>query len=149
MNLYQKITETQNLVIIDLICPNKDPDEYFSRKVIMPSTWDQIISDQMWFEFVEAFNNCPHALSGKTLRVDSIGTNPYIYTDFDRNVFYDEKGLPVGSNSEIMSNIGKVYGFDVEINLNSNFSSYIDNTTGKWVGQVAKVKIPDFSHTTV
>jgi len=139
MNLYQKITETQNLVIIDLICPNKDPDEYFSRKVIMPSTWDQIISDQMWFEFVEAFNNCPHALSGKTLRVDSIGTNPYIYTDFDRNVFYDEKGLPVGSNSEIMSNIGKVYGFDVEIHLNSNFSSYFDNKTGKWVGQVAKV----------
>jgi hypothetical protein len=78
-------------------------------------------------------------MSGKTLRVDSIGTNPYIYTDFDRNVFYDEEGLPLGSNSEIMSNIGKVYGFDVEINLNSNFSSYFDNKTGKWVGQVAKV----------
>jgi hypothetical protein len=99
------------------------------------------MSDQMWSEFVEAFNSCPHALSGKTLRVDSIGTNPYVYTDFDRNVFYDDKGLPLGSNSEIMSNIGKVLGFDVDISLNTSFVSYFDNKTGKWVGQVAKVRI--------
>ncbi len=139
MIFFPNITETQNLVIIDLICPNKHPDEYFSRKVLMPSDWDQIISDQMLFDFVEAFNNCPHALSGKTLRVDSIGTNPYVYTDFDRNVFYNEKGLPLGSNSDILSNIGKVYGFDVAINLFSSSGSSFDNKTGKWAGPNAKV----------
>jgi hypothetical protein len=141
MTFDQKITETQNLVIIDLICPNQDPDEYFSRKVIKPSDWDQIISDQMWFDFVEAFNNCPHALSGKTLKVESLGTNPYVYTDFDRNVFYNDKGLPLGSNSDILSNIGKVYGFDVAINLSSSTASSFDNKTGKWMGQNAKVNI--------
>ena len=99
------------------------------------------MSNQMWFDFVEAFNNCPHALSGKTLRVDSVGTNPYVYTDFDRNVFYDKKGLPIGSNSDIMSNIGKVFGFDVAINLTNSPASSFDNKTGKWVGQVAKVRI--------
>jgi len=94
----------------------------------MPSDWDQIISDQM----------C--ALSGKTLRVDSVGTNPYVYTDFDRNVFYNDEGLPLGSNSDIISTIGKVFGFDVKINLTANPASAFNNKTGKWVGQNAKVK---------
>ena len=130
-----KIPETQNLVIIDLICPNKDPDERFSRKVIGPRDWEQIFSDQTWFDFVEAFNSCPHALSDKTLRVDSVGTNPYVYTDFDRNVVYNEKGLPVGSNSEIVENIGKALGFKVRLNLASGGSaSSFDNKTGKWTG---------------
>ena len=95
--------------------------------------WDQIISDQMWSDFVGAFNDCPHALSGKTLRVESVGTNPYVYTDFDRNVFYDEKGLPLGSNSEIMSNIGKVLGFEVAINLVANNASYFDKVVSREV----------------
>ncbi len=101
------------------------------------------MSDQMWSELVEAFNSCPHALSGKTLRVDSVGTNPYVYTDFDRKVFYNDKGLPMGSNSDIMSDIGKVLGFEVSINLTNSPASVFDNKTGKWVGQVAKVRNPE------
>jgi hypothetical protein len=43
-----------------------------------------------------AWDKCPHALEGKNIRVGSQGTNPYIYTDYDRNIVYNEKGLPLG-----------------------------------------------------
>ena len=102
---------------------------------------DQFVSDQVWSEFVETFNNCPHALSGKFVRVTSGGTNPYVFTDFDRKVFYNDKGLPLGSNSDIMSDIGKVLGFDILVNLSTPFASYFDNKTGKWTGQVGSVRI--------
>ena len=102
---------------------------------------NQFVSDQDWSEFVETFNNCPHALSGKTVRVTSGGTNPYIFTDFDRTVFYNEKGLPMGSNSDILYNIGKVFGFDISVNLSTPSASYFDNKTGKWIGQVGSVRI--------
>ena len=92
---------------------------------------DQFVSDQVWSEFVETFNNCPHALSGKTVRG----------TDFDRKVFYNDKGLPLGSNSDIMSDIGKVLGFDILVNLSTPFASYFDNKTGKWTGPVGSVRI--------
>ena len=75
------------------------------------------------------------------MRVNSAGTNPYVYTDFDRKVFYNEKGLPLGSNSDIMSEIGKVYGFEIEVNLVQFLASRFDNKTGKWVGQNVKVRI--------
>jgi hypothetical protein len=134
------VPETQNLVIVDMICPNHDPDEYFSRKVFYPRDTDQYVSDQVWSEFVEIFQTCPHALSGKPVKVKSIGTNPYIYTDFDRNVFYDEKGLPVGSNSQILQNIGKVFGFEIEVNLTKNLASYYDNATQQWTGLNGEVR---------
>jgi hypothetical protein len=51
-------------------------------------------ADQNWFEFLTALERCPHALEGKTLKVASIGTNPYVYTDFDRNVIFNENGKP-------------------------------------------------------
>jgi len=78
-------------------------------------------------------------LSGKTVRVTSAGTNPYVYTDFNRNVFYNEKGLPLGSNSDIMSEIGKVYGFEIVVNLSQPLGSRFDNKTGKWTGPVGSV----------
>ena len=93
-----------------------------------------MLSIQNWITFLDHFKLCPHGLSGKTLRVSSKGTNPYIYTDFDRTVFYDDKGLPQGSNSEIIYNIGKIFGFEVTINLSGSFSSYFDNKTKTWIG---------------
>ncbi len=75
------------------------------------------------------------------MRVNSAGTNPYVYTDFDRKVFYNEKGLPLGSNSDIMSEIGKVYGFEIEVNLVQFLASRFDNKTGKWTGPVGSVRI--------
>ena len=47
------IPETENLFIIDLICPNTDPDNFFSRKIIWPRENDQLIPDQIWSEFVD------------------------------------------------------------------------------------------------
>jgi len=49
-----------------------------------------------WTEMIDSFKLCPHPLEGKTLRVGSQGTNPFIYSDFDRNVAYNEKGQPLG-----------------------------------------------------
>jgi len=72
--------------------------------------------------------------------VKTFGSNPYLYTDFDRNVFYDEKGLPLGSNAQITSNIGKVLGFEVEINLTNNLASYYDNSTKTWTGLNGEVR---------
>ena len=135
------IPETENLIIIDLICPNTDPDNYFSRKIMWPRENDQLIPDQIWSEFVDNFKECPHVLSGETLRATSIGTNPYVFTDYDRKVFYNDDGLPLGSNSDIISNIGKVLGFNVTVNLSSTSLSYFDNSTQKWVGLTGDVII--------
>jgi hypothetical protein len=83
---------------------------------------------------------CPHALEGKTLKVASMGTNPYIYTDFQRNVVYNDKGHPVGSNTEIAATLGKVFGFDFKIIL-SGAQNYYDNKTGTWIGLTGEVSL--------
>jgi hypothetical protein len=62
------IAETQNLVIIDLICPNRDPEEYFERKIIGLKETNIPFSKKNWTEFTEELNNCPHALAGKKLK---------------------------------------------------------------------------------
>ena len=41
-------------------------------------------------------------LAGKNFKVASYGTNPYIYTDFEKKVFYKENGNPLGGNTEII-----------------------------------------------
>ncbi len=101
---------------------------------------NDILTTSNWTNILDNFKLCPHALSGKTLRVSSRGTNPYIYTDFDRTVFYDEKGFPEGSNSEIMYNIGKVFGFKVAFNLSNSFAGYFDNKTQRWIGLTGDVR---------
>ncbi len=123
-----------------MICPNADPDIYFSRKIIWPRDDDQLVPDQIWSEFVHNFNSCPTTSSGETLRTTSLGTNPYIYTDFDRNVLYNDRGLPLGSNSDIISNIGKILDFKVTVNFTSSSFSYYDNSTRKWVGSTGDVR---------
>ena len=131
----QLFPETQNLILIDIICPNHNPDEPFSRKIIHRNELNDFLANNDWTLRLKSFEECHHALNGQTLRVNSYGTNPYVYTDFDRNVVYNEKGLPVGSNSEIVENIGKALGFKVRLNLASGGSaSSFDNKTGKWTG---------------
>ncbi len=83
-------------------------------------------ANQNWIEFVKSFDLCPHALEGKTLKVGSIGTNPYVFTDFDRNVIFNEKGLPVGSNTAITETLGKIFGFEVDIQLVRPGVNFID-----------------------
>ena len=83
-------------------------------------------------------NNCPHALAGQKLKAGSFGTNPYIYTDFDRNIIYNEKGQPLGSNTGVASTFASLFGFDLEIILTRNVN-YYDNKTGMWIGLTGDV----------
>ncbi len=46
----------------------------------------------------------------------------------------------MGSNSDIIYNIGKVYGFEVAVNISNSFASYYDNKTGKWIGLAGSVR---------
>ena len=56
-------------------------------------------------------------------------------------MFYNDKRLPLGSNSDIMYDIGKVLGCDIVVNLSTPFASYFDNKIGKWTGPVGSVRI--------
>jgi hypothetical protein len=85
-----------------------------------------------------SFNECPHPLNGKTVRVASQGTNPYIYTDYDRNVVNDDKGLPLGANTGIVSSLAKVFGFHLDVRVLKEWD-YYDNKTGKWTGMTGGV----------
>ena len=78
-------------------------------------------------------NNCPHVLAGKKLTAGFIGTNPYIYTDFQRNVIYNDKGQPLGVNTGISSSFASMFGFELEIVFSRN-ENYYNNKTGKWIG---------------
>ena len=126
-------SETENLVVFDLICPNKNPDEPFKRKVFRRDQREENLSD-----LLNNLNQCPHALSGKTLTVSSSGTIPFLFTDFDRNIVYNEQGKPLGSNTDIPVTIGKMYGFDVNVYI-YNGPHFFDNKTGQWVGQTGDV----------
>ena len=87
---------------------------------------------------MKSFELCPHALEGETLKVGSIGTNQYVFTDFDRNVIFNEKGQPVGSNTAITETLGKMFGFGVDIEL-VRPGDFYDNKTGQWLGSVGDV----------
>jgi len=83
-------------------------------------------------------NNCPHVLEGKKLKAGIFGTNPYVYTDFEKNVIYNEKGQPLGACTGIASTFASMFGFEVELVLVSGVN-YFDNKTGTWIGLTGDV----------
>ena len=113
------------------MCPNAD--EPLMKNIIWPQEVDTLYSYQYWTDLLESFNECPHPLKGKMVRVASQGTNPFIYTDYDRNVVYNEKGLPLGANTEIVSSLAKVFGFQLDVKVLKAWD-YYDNKTGQWMG---------------
>jgi hypothetical protein len=87
---------------------------------------------------VLSFLQCPHPLQGQLVRVGSLGTNPFIYTDLNRSVVYGEDGFPLGANSGIAKSLSKMFGFDFKIVLFKSYD-YFDAATGKWVGMSGEV----------
>jgi hypothetical protein len=87
---------------------------------------------------VLSFRQCPHPLQGQVVRVGSLGTNPFIYTDLNRSVVYGEDGFPLGANSGIAKSLSKMFGFDLKIVLFKSYD-YFDSATGKWVGMSGEV----------
>jgi hypothetical protein len=85
---------------LDLFCPGGKPDKPFLRKLFLKRHGNVTWSTQDWTAFLAGWSSCPHPLKGKHLRVASQGTNPFIYTDYDRNVVYNDKGLPLGENAQ-------------------------------------------------
>ena len=85
-----------------------------------------------WNDLAEAFNICPHPLNGKILKTALAGTNPYVYTDWENNVLFDQQGVPLGSNGGILKALSEVFGFSLNISI---FNSNViwDNQTGKYV----------------
>ena len=136
-------SETQNFVIVDLICPNRDPDVPFVRETIGLKEKGVFFSNHNWKELVEKMNNCPHALAGKTIKAGTFGTNPYLYTDFDRSIVYNEKGQPLGLNTGVATTFASMFGFEVEFSLVRGVN-YYDNKTRTWVGLTGDVSRPQF-----
>ncbi len=108
------------------------------KKMVWSREADTLFSIKYWSELLEAFNECPHPLKGKTLQVASQGTNPFIYTDYARNVVYNEKGQPLGANTGIISSLGKVFEFQFTTRVLRTWD-YYDNITGQWVGMTGGV----------
>ena len=124
------------MFIIELLCPNAE--EPLTKKIIMPREADTLFSHKYWTDLLKPFDECPHPLKGKTVRVASQGTNPFIFTDYERNVVYNDKGLPLGANTGIASSLSKVFGFQLEVKVLKEWDHY-DNKTGKWTGMAGGV----------
>lgn len=129
--------------MIDLICPDRDPDIPFVRKIIGLEDKDAFFTDKKFTDLIEQLKDCPHPLDGKKLKLTSQGANPYIFTDFNRNIIYDDKGLPLGSNSGIASMLSKLFGFEFEIFI-SGGTNYYDNKTKTWIGLTGDVSSKRF-----
>jgi hypothetical protein len=126
------------MVVANFICPNRNSNEIFTRKIVGFGDKSTFSSPQSWDEFANSVKLCPHALKGKTLKVGSIGTNPNIYTDFERNIVFNEKGEPLGSNTMITKTIGKLFGFEIEIVLVKPGEFY-DKINKTWIGSSGEV----------
>lgn len=128
--------------MVNFICPNQNSNEIYSRKIVGYGDKTTFSSPQSWDEFANSVKLCPHALKGKILKVGSFGTNPYVYTDFQRNVIFNEKGQPVGSNTEIAETLSKLFGFDIEIVLVKPGDFY-DKKNQTWIGPAGDVSYFD------
>ena len=71
-------------------------------------------------------------INGKILKTALEGTNPYVYTDWENNVLFDQQGVPLGSNGGILKALSEVFGFSLNISI---FNSNViwDNQTGQYV----------------
>ncbi len=85
-----------------------------------------------WRNLADSFKNCPHPLNGRILKTAITGTGPYMYTDWDKNVVFDEQGIPLGSNGGIFKALSSVFGFTLKI---STFNANViwDNKTGQYI----------------
>jgi len=120
-------------LILELICPNECTEKPIWKKIYIGSEKQRIsMSVKDWIDLAEEFNKCPHPLNGKTLKTAISGTGPYLYTNWDNNVVFDEQGIPLGSNGGIMRAISEVFGFNLNI---STFKANVvwDNLTGQYI----------------
>jgi hypothetical protein len=69
-------------VTVDLFCINFESKEAPFKRIIFNK---QILTED-WTDLLKNFSSCPHPLKGKTLKVASTGTNPFIFTDYDRKI---------------------------------------------------------------
>ena len=132
--------------MIDIICPTSKSDKPFRRVVIGTLQKDSQQSDEDLTNLFQTIDQCSHPLHGKTLQVGSLGPNPFIFTDLDRNVHYNEQGLPLGSNTGIASTLGQVFGFNVKMILFKTHD-YYDEKTARWVGITGEVSLNNSQYT--
>jgi hypothetical protein len=126
-------------LIVDLFCVNTDSTNPFKSTTIHKNRGNNSLSVGNWKTLLEPFSKCPHPLKGKTLKVASAGTNPFIFTDYDQNIVYTERGRPIGTNTGIVESIGKALNFDVDITPLSGYD-YYDHEAKKWVGMTGQVR---------
>jgi hypothetical protein len=141
---YQKVSflfsDTTTLKVVDIVCPAAGSDKPFRRVVIGSLQKEDQLTDEDWTNLIQSLQYCSHPLYGKTLQVASLGPNPYIFTDFERNVQYNELGLPLGSNTGIALTLGQVFGLKVKILLLKTHD-YYDEKNARWVGITGEVSI--------
>ena len=137
-SILQIFSDTATVKVVDIVCPKADSDKPFRRVVIGSLQKEDQLTGDDWTNLLQTVNQCPHPLHGKTLQVASLGPNPFIFTDFERNVHYNDQGLPLGSNTGIALTLGQVFGFKVNILLFKTYD-YYDEKNARWVGIAGEV----------
>ena len=128
--------ETNGRDVIELQCPNSE--NFLKRKFLKHNDDDRNLSVEDLILFLKSFESCLHPLKGKTLRVASLGTNPFIFTDYNRNPILNERGHPVGGNTGIVETLGRAFGFEVNISIYKSYDFY-DKKSSKWIGMTGDV----------
>ena len=72
-------------------------------------------------------------------QVASLGTNPYMYTDYNRTVIFNERGIPVGSNGGIAEALSRIFEFNLNMTV-AKSQGVFDKKTGKWLGMAGDVR---------
>ena len=124
---------------VDLICGNDNTDEPLQSIIFKLWKTTVFLTADVWASYVDQLLQCPHPLAGKTLRAGSLGPNPYIFTDYERNIHYNENGKPLGTNTGVAETLAKVFDFKTTIVLMKT-NDYIDPKTKKWMGITGEVK---------
>ena len=124
-------------MVINLLCGKSDQP----LKTFIFRLWESTVflNAEDWSNYVNHLLDCPHPLAGKTMKAGSVGPNPYIFTDYDRNIQYDENGKPLGTNTGVAETLGQVFGFKTRI-IPMKTYDYIDPKTKQWMGVTGEVK---------
>ena len=125
-------------MVVELICAGGNSEQPLRKKIFKLAQKNTSLSFENWSNFVNLLLECPHPLRGKTLVAGSLGPNPYIYSDWGRNVQYNENGKPLGTNTGIAETLGQYFGFNTTIKLMRSYD-YIDPVTNKWMGETGEV----------
>ena len=120
-----------------IICPNQDPTKHQ-----LISTRPLLVTNPKNSSHVEnifnTFEKCPHPLHGKTVKVTSTGTNPYLYNDEKKRPILGPNGIPLGSNSGVALTLAKIYKFKLNLTV-AEKPPFFNKTTGKWTENVQDV----------